>query len=102
MAGCGGAACCRMGSAVFVRPCALAFRARRCGCRCRAARCWPPAMSVRLKATVGIVPSITQSTTHSQATSERGGEGGEGGKGGSEGGKGGGDGGDEEQYSQLR
>eukprot|EP00964_Phaeocystis_antarctica_P077159 scaffold47814_cov44-Phaeocystis_antarctica.AAC.1 len=28
---CGGAACCRMGSAVFVRPCALACREGRCG-----------------------------------------------------------------------
>eukprot|EP00964_Phaeocystis_antarctica_P055097 scaffold32394_cov59-Phaeocystis_antarctica.AAC.1 len=64
MAGCGGATCCRMGSAVFVRPCALDFRARRWGRRCRSARCWPPAMRVRLKATVAIAPSITQSTTH--------------------------------------
>eukprot|EP00964_Phaeocystis_antarctica_P043234 scaffold24790_cov53-Phaeocystis_antarctica.AAC.1 len=68
LAGCAGAACCRMGSAVFVRPCALDFRARRRGRRCRSARCWPPAMRVRLKATVAIAPSITQSTTHVQAS----------------------------------
>eukprot|EP00964_Phaeocystis_antarctica_P088515 scaffold56327_cov68-Phaeocystis_antarctica.AAC.11 len=62
---CGGAACCRMGSAVFVRPCALA-------CRCQATRCWPgPALSVRLKATVAIAPSTTESTTKGQASGTR-------------------------------
>eukprot|EP00964_Phaeocystis_antarctica_P077162 scaffold47815_cov67-Phaeocystis_antarctica.AAC.1 len=65
---CGGAACCRVVSAVVVRPCALACREGRCGRSCRAARCRPPALRVRLKATVAIAPSTTESTTKGQAS----------------------------------
>eukprot|EP00964_Phaeocystis_antarctica_P008295 scaffold4467_cov65-Phaeocystis_antarctica.AAC.3 len=65
-----GATCGRVGSAVVVRPWALACRVGRCcGRRCRAARCWPGlAMSVRLKATEAIAPSTTESTTQGQAS----------------------------------
>eukprot|EP00964_Phaeocystis_antarctica_P095628 scaffold62063_cov65-Phaeocystis_antarctica.AAC.8 len=61
-----------MGSAVVVRPWALACRAGRCDRRCRATRCWPgPALRVRLKATEAIAPSTTESTTQGQASGTR-------------------------------
>eukprot|EP00964_Phaeocystis_antarctica_P109914 scaffold74319_cov72-Phaeocystis_antarctica.AAC.2 len=67
-AGCGGAACCWVGSAVVVWPFALVCRVGRCGCRCRVTRCCPGlAMRLRLKAAVAIVTSTTESTTQGQA-----------------------------------